>query len=580
MKHTNIIITVFLLFATFTLAAQSNYSPCYTNNMSKGNTAFSQGKYSEAKTYYATAKQCAGGNPTEAQKKIAACDAKIKAQKEAAENRTTTANSSTPSTQEKLCPSSVKDYDGNTYKTVYIGTQCWMAENLRATHYTNGSAIPKAQGTKSDNYAPYYYYPNDDVSNVSTYGLLYNWRGAMGDNYSSNLIPSGVRGICPEGWHLPSDTEWTLLTDFLSSAAQYSCDNDIKKIAKSLAADKEWEYSPNSCNVGNMMYTNNSSGFSALPSGVKSSGRYDYFGEKCYFWTSTAQEEGHAYTRDISSNSSKVGLSASYSVGHFSHGLSIRCLRNPISYTDKSDMNEEIESNRLNSLACQSQKEVIDCDGNRYRTVQIGGQCWMAENLRATHYANGIALTKGFRDNSSKDIALFDYPHGDSSLAKTFGLLYNWKAIMGNSSSSAQNPSRVQGLCPNGWHVPSKVEWEMLEQYVNNNEKLSENKYNTGKAYASKRYWWYYYSKKGYNSCVGGSPSSNNTTGFSVIPAGEYYYGSNGFGNFGGCAYLWSSTEYDDNKSAYYWQLSHSGSNPKIGYSSKVNGKSLRCVKN
>ena len=84
MKQRNIL-TLILLLAALTLAAQSNYSPCYTNNMSKGNTAFSQGKYSEARTYYVNAKQCAGGNPTEAQKKINACDAKIKAQKEAAE---------------------------------------------------------------------------------------------------------------------------------------------------------------------------------------------------------------------------------------------------------------------------------------------------------------------------------------------------------------------------------------------------------------------------------------------------------------------------------------------------------------
>ena len=84
MKHRNTL-TLILLLATLTLAAQSNYSPCYTNNMSKGNTAFSQGRYSEARTYYVNAKQCAGGNPTEAQKKINVCDAKIKAQKEAAE---------------------------------------------------------------------------------------------------------------------------------------------------------------------------------------------------------------------------------------------------------------------------------------------------------------------------------------------------------------------------------------------------------------------------------------------------------------------------------------------------------------
>ena len=80
-----IISLLVILTMTLTLSAQSNYSPCYTNNMSKGNTAFNQGKYSEARTYYSNAKQCAGGNPTEAQKKIAACDAKIKAQRQAAE---------------------------------------------------------------------------------------------------------------------------------------------------------------------------------------------------------------------------------------------------------------------------------------------------------------------------------------------------------------------------------------------------------------------------------------------------------------------------------------------------------------
>ena len=74
MKH---ILTIIMLLSTLTMAAQSNYSPCYTNNMSKGDAAFKQGKYSEAKTYYATAKQCNGGNPAEAQKKINQCNAKL-----------------------------------------------------------------------------------------------------------------------------------------------------------------------------------------------------------------------------------------------------------------------------------------------------------------------------------------------------------------------------------------------------------------------------------------------------------------------------------------------------------------------
>lgn len=81
MKH---ILTIIMLLSTLTVAAQSNYSLCYTNNMSKGDAAFKQGKYSEAKAYYATAKQCNGGNPAEAQKKINSCDAKIKARQEEA----------------------------------------------------------------------------------------------------------------------------------------------------------------------------------------------------------------------------------------------------------------------------------------------------------------------------------------------------------------------------------------------------------------------------------------------------------------------------------------------------------------
>ena len=80
MKH---ILTIILFLATLTVAAQ-DYSPCYTNNIAKGDAAFSQCKYSEAKTYYVTAKKCNGGNPTEAKKKISACDAKIKEQKEKA----------------------------------------------------------------------------------------------------------------------------------------------------------------------------------------------------------------------------------------------------------------------------------------------------------------------------------------------------------------------------------------------------------------------------------------------------------------------------------------------------------------
>ena len=95
------------------------------------------------------------------------------------------------------CPgaATVTDYDNNTYNTVQIGNQCWMKENLRTTHYSDGTSIPL--GSSGSNTTAYCYYPDDSVSNVGTYGYLYNWPAVMGNSSSSSANPSGVQGICP-----------------------------------------------------------------------------------------------------------------------------------------------------------------------------------------------------------------------------------------------------------------------------------------------------------------------------------------------------------------------------------------------
>ena len=102
------------------------------------------------------------------------------------------------------------DYDGNSYETVIIGNQEWMSENLKVTHYNNGDAIQYVQQESSEPnvwenlstgaYAIY----NDDLSHQETYGNLYNW-----------YTVDDSRGVCPEGWHVPSDNEFTVLTDYL-----------------------------------------------------------------------------------------------------------------------------------------------------------------------------------------------------------------------------------------------------------------------------------------------------------------------------------------------------------------------------
>ena len=103
------------------------------------------------------------------------------------------------------------DIDGNVYNTVQIGSQCWMKENLRVTKYANDTTIPLWNSTNFS--TVYRYYPDNDSSNVSTYGYLYNWAAVMGGSGSSSTNPSGMQGICPAGWHLPSDAEWTQLTE-------------------------------------------------------------------------------------------------------------------------------------------------------------------------------------------------------------------------------------------------------------------------------------------------------------------------------------------------------------------------------
>ena len=113
----------------------------------------------------------------------------------------------------------VTDIDGNTYRTVRIGDQIWMQENLRVTHYADGTAVPFVENSTNwdalewDDKA-YCWYDNS-VANKDIYGGLYTWAAAMNGELSSEANPSGMQGVCPNGWHLPSDSEWKQLEMYL-----------------------------------------------------------------------------------------------------------------------------------------------------------------------------------------------------------------------------------------------------------------------------------------------------------------------------------------------------------------------------
>lgn len=160
----------------------------------------------------------------------------------------------------------VYDVDGNLYHSITIGTQVWLLENLKTTHFRNGDTIKNIQ---TDNIAwnviqipAYCSYENDD-SLASIYGLLYNWY-AVGDS----------RGLTPEGWHVPSVDEWQQLIDF--------CGGSIIGAGKLKKDGFEFWDSPN-------LGASNESGFSALASGYRDyNGEFSAFGSIGVFWTSTS----------------------------------------------------------------------------------------------------------------------------------------------------------------------------------------------------------------------------------------------------------------------------------------------------
>ncbi len=213
----------------------------------------------------------------------------------------------------------VTDINGNQYSTLLIGTQCWMAQNLRATRFADGTSIQL--GSSASSTTAYRYYPNNSSSNVSTYGYLYNWPAAMHGASGSSTNPSNVQGVCPTGWHLPSDAEWTQLTDYLSSQNEYMCNDWSGSIAKSLASTTGWISSTSTCAVGNTPSNNNSTGFSALPAGTYRSGSSG-FGSMAEFWSAT--EGTKAYYRYLSYYSSGVGRDDSLAN---TIGRSVRCVK-------------------------------------------------------------------------------------------------------------------------------------------------------------------------------------------------------------------------------------------------------------
>ena len=366
------------------------------------------------------------------------------------------------------------------YSTVTIGNQVWTTKNLDVSTFRNGEAIPEAKSKEEwlkagENEQPAWCYYDNDIQNGKKYGKLYNWY-AVNDS----------RGLAPKGYYIPSDAEWTVLTDFLGGDGKAG---EKMKSKTGWASNRTSWYSKKLINCNGT----NSSGFNGLPSGSPQAGASFGVGVMGGWWSSTG-DSYFAVSRRLYFNRMDLTRNPCDRGG----GFSVRCLR------ENGDNNFGSNSNHVNAQG----------------DVKIGTQVWTSKNLDVSTFRNGEAIPEvknrdeWIKAGENKQPA-WCYYDNDVQNGKTYGKLYNWYAV---------NDSR--GLAPKGYHIPSDAEWIVLIDFLGGHYKAGYTmKSNTG--------WTH-------KSCSG-----NNSSGFNGLPGGTYYqYGI--FTSIRESGKWWSSKEYFD----------------------------------
>jgi uncharacterized protein (TIGR02145 family) len=492
-----------------------------------------------------------------------------------------------------LTYSTVTDIEGNGYKTIEIGDQTWMAENLKTTKYDDGSSIPLVTDNTSwlNLTIPSYCWYDNDISKKDIYGALYNW-------YTVN------RGnLCPAGWHVPTDEEWTVLTTYLGG--------------ESVAGGKLKEtgtahWNPNTD-------ATNESGFTALPGGMRGNGGvfFDlgYYGG--YWWSATENWCRLIYCRstDISSltdinttgfsvrcvkgdpepvvlptvttiapsnvtttgaNSGGV-VKSNVGASITDRGVCWSTSANPTTAdiktsdgTGAGQFTSEIEGLSANTtyylrafatniagtaygdqvILKTMTGSVTDIDGFVYKTVTIGSQIWMAENLKTTHYQNGNEIPDIVDDNAWNNLSTAARCTNSyiDNYSVTYGLLYNWYAV-----------SDSRNICPTGWHAPSDVEWTTLITYLGGESSAGGKMKETGTSH------W-----------ILPNYDATNESGFAALPDGAR--GPYGFSTALDWGFWWSASEYDATTSKHIILFTYDGTVNRPA-NDKKNGFSVRCIK-
>ncbi len=508
-------------------------------------------------------------------------------------------------------------YANKVYNTVQIGTQCWIRENLNV-----GTRINSSQSQMDNGLIEKYCY-DDLESNCDIHGGLYQWDEAM-----QYLITPGVQGICPTGWHLPTDAELCTLTQYIDPTSDcanvgWSGGSDAGLKMKSING---W------FNNGN---GTNSSGFTALPSGY-----FDYNGTfggltfGTYFWSSSLQSPAYPWYRCLFFDHADVGRYFNQKT----FGFSLRCILGPgstttptVTTTPVSNINQnsatsggnitndggstvtsrgvcwstspnptianshtsdgsgtgvftsnitglianttyyvcayatnsvgtaygnEISFSTLcgsQGIPCPGLPTITDPRNNKiYNTVQIGTQCWLKENLNI-----GTMIPGDQYQNNNGMIEKYCYGNLESN-CDVYGGLYLWEETM-----QFINTEGAQGICPDGWHVPSDAEWSILTTHLG------------GESVAGGKM-----KECGYGHWQSPNTGASNEVGFYALPGGQSDLFSMVFTGMGQMAFLWSSSEESGNPwNAWFLSPVYNSTDVNRLNSSKYIGNSVRCLK-
>ncbi len=467
--------------------------------------------------------------------------------------------------------SMVDPRDKQVYKVVKIDvpdanySQVWMAENL------NYADSVKTSSLKGGNWCY-----NNDEKNCKVSGRYYTWAAAIDSvalasddkapldcGYGKKCgLDRAVQGICPDGWHLPSIYEWGLLSVAMGPAAV---------AGEPLKALTGWNDAGTDRNNGTDLY-----GFAALPTGRRiSATSWEKVGSDVYYWSAT--EYSADYGRYFNINNIYTN-SYTYQNSKY-YGQSVRCVKgDPSTAPVRPSSSSSVTSVSSSSVESSSSSDGFDWslpkeaylnpdveydsivdsrDGKVYKTVKIGDQTWMAENLNYDPGQGGSGDAK--------------YDWSWCRNCEVIGHLYTWAAAIDSVklANDAENPQdcgygkgcgltgKLQGICPDGWHLPSKAEWQDLFDAVGGRSTAGEVlKSQTG---------WY---RKG---------NGTDAFGFSALPAGDksdngYFY------HAGDIAYFWSATGNSDHF-AYLMYLGYGYKYADLYDDNKNYGYSVRCVK-